>query len=115
MHRKTERAFTRKRKLGFVELILFQISTASKILSVELNKYLTSKKIKATEYSKQAYSKARMKISHSSYIELNDTLLEEYYKSKDYRTYKGYRLLGIDGSEIELQRSEEHTSELQSH
>lgn len=103
MHRKTERAFTRKRKLGFVELILFQISTASKILSVELNKYLTSKKIKATEYSKQAYSKARMKISHSSYIELNDTLLEEYYKSKDYRTYKGYRLLGIDGSEIELQ------------
>ncbi len=44
-----------------------------------------------------------MKISHTGYIELNDSLLEEYYKSEDYRTYKDYRLLGIDGSEIELQ------------
>jgi len=102
-NRKSEKDFTRKRKLGFVELILFQISTASKTLSVELNKYLTSKKIIATEYSKQAYSKARMKISHTGYIELNNSLLEEYYKCEDYKTYKDYRLLGIDGSEIELQ------------
>ena len=102
-NRNSEKDFTRKRKLGFVEIILFQISTASKTLSVELNKYLTSKKIIVTEYSKQAYSKARMKISHTGYIELNDSLLEEYYKCEDYKTYKDYRLLGIDGSEIELQ------------
>lgn len=89
--------------MGFVEIILFQISTASKTLSVELHKYLTSKKIRVTEYSKQAYSKARMKIKHAGYIALNDSLLEEYYKTEDYKSYKGYRLLGIDGSEIELQ------------
>jgi len=102
-NRKTERDFTRKRKLGFVEIILFQIGTASKSLSVELNKYLTLRKLRATEYSKQAYSNARMKIKHTGYIELNDLLLEEYYKSENYKTYKGYPLLGIDGSEIELQ------------
>jgi len=28
-------------------------------------------------------------------------LLEKYYSSK-YRTHKGYRLLGVDGSKIEL-------------
>lgn len=89
--------------MGFVDIILFQISNASKSLGVELNKYLRTSKINATEYSKQAYSKSRMKIKHSGYIELNDSLLEEYYKNDDYKTYKGYRLLGIDGSEIELQ------------
>lgn len=103
MNRTSEKYFTRNRKLGFVDIILFQISSASKSLGVELHNYLRSSKINSTEYSKQAYSKSRIKIKHSGYIELNDSLLEEYYKREDYKTYKGYRLLGIDGSEIELQ------------
>jgi len=107
MHKTSEKAFTRNRKMGFVDIILFQISNASKSLGVELHKYLRSSKIRATAYSKQAYSKARMKIKHSGYIELNNSLLEEYYNSEDYKTYKGYRLLGIDGSEIELQHGTE--------
>lgn len=107
MHKTSEKDFTRNRKMGFVDIILFQISNASKILGVELHKYLRSSKIRATAYSKQAYSKARMKIKHSGYIELNNSLLEEYYNSEDYKTYKGYRLLGIDGSEIELQHGTE--------
>jgi len=107
MHKTSEKDFTRNRKMGFVDIILFQISNASKSLGVELHKYLRSSKIRATAYSKQAYSKARMKIKHSGYIELNNSLLEEYYNSEDYKTYKGYRLLGIDGSEIELQHGTE--------
>ena len=47
-----------------------------------------------------------MKITHTGYIELNDTVLEEYYRVEDYKTYKGYRLLAVDGSEIELQHGE---------
>ena len=93
MNKTSEKDFTRNRKLGFVDIILFQISSASKSLGVELHKYLRSSKIRETAYSKQAYSKARMKIKHSGYIELNNSLLEEYYNSEDYKTYKGYRLL----------------------
>lgn len=48
-----------------------------------------------------------MKIKHRGYIELNDALLEEFYSEEDYKTYQGYRLLGIDGSKIEVQYSEE--------
>lgn len=48
-----------------------------------------------------------MKIKHSGYIELNDALLEEFYTDEAYKKYKGYRLLGIDGTEIELQHAEE--------
>jgi len=68
-------------------------------------------RILPTSYSKQAYSKGRMKIKYSGYIELNDTLLLEYYKGKEHKTFNGYRLLGIDGSEIELQDGEKINKE----
>jgi hypothetical protein len=59
-------------------------------------------------YSKQAYSKARMKVKHEGYIEMNNALLEIYYADK-YKQFKGYRLIGIDGSGIELPHGEEVT------
>lgn len=102
-HKKEEKDFTRRRKFGFSDIVLFQLRNAGKSLGVELKQFLRTSRIKATEYSKQAYSKARMKIKHSGFIELNDILLDEYYSDDDYKTYKGYRLLGIDGTEIELQ------------
>ncbi|MBU0475036.1 MAG: hypothetical protein KKF62_12855 [Bacteroidetes bacterium] len=44
--------------MGFVDIILFQISNASKSFGVELHKCLRSSKIIAIAYSKQAYSKS---------------------------------------------------------
>jgi len=83
----------------------------SKTLSIEIKRFLKEIKLKEVNYSKQAYSKARMKIKHSGYIELNDALLDEYYSDGEYKKYKGYRLLGIDGTEIELQHGEEINKE----
>lgn len=51
--------------------------------------------------SKQAVSKARMKLKHEAFIKLNDAATEEYYQ-QSHKTYKGYRLLAADGSMIEL-------------
>jgi hypothetical protein len=48
-----------------------------------------------------------MKMQHSAYIELNEDLVSQYYKGNDYKMYKGYRLLAIDGSRIQLPRSKE--------
>lgn len=79
----------------------------SKTLSIELKRFLKEIKLKEVSYSKQAYSKARMNIKHSGYIELNDALLDEFYSDEKYKKYKGYRLLGIDGTEVELQHGEE--------
>jgi hypothetical protein len=101
-----DKDFIRKRKLGFTDLIIYQLRSVSKSLSVSLDDYLNETDKKVNGYSKQAYSKARMKIKHQGYIELNDDIQEEFYK-KSYKTYNGYRLLGIDGSKIELPHSEE--------
>lgn len=43
-----------------------------------------------------------MKMKHSAYIELNEELVKGYYGDGDYKQYKGYRLLAIDGTRIQL-------------
>lgn len=78
---------------------MFQLHRATRSLSIELEDFTRGK---FKEYTKQAYSKARMKISHQGYKELNRLLIDEYYKGEDYKTYKGYRLLGMDGTIIQL-------------
>jgi len=39
-----------------------------------------------------------MKMKHGAYIELNEELIKGYYSDDDYKQYKGYRLLAIDGT-----------------
>lgn len=41
-------------------------------------------------------------MKHTAYIELNEDLVKEYYSDNEYKQYKGYRLLAIDGSRIQL-------------
>lgn len=48
-----------------------------------------------------------MKMRHEAYIELNDEFVKRYYSEEDYKRYKGYRLLAIDGSKIQLPSKEE--------
>lgn len=47
-----------------------------------------------------------MKMKHSAYIELNEELVKGYYRDGDYKQYKGYRLLAIDGSRVQLPNKE---------
>lgn len=110
-HKSRKEDFTRNRKLSFEEIILFQICKYGRNLILEIKDYLQSLGTEIKEYSKQAYSKARLKIKHTGYIELNDNLIEEFYKEDDYKKYKGYRLLGIDGSIIELEHGNKIATE----
>jgi len=82
-------------------LVIFFLKGASKSLSVELEDYFQMLGKQETTCSKQAVSKARMKLKHEAFIVLNDAAVEEYYDT-NYKTYKGYRLLAADGSMIEL-------------
>lgn len=47
-----------------------------------------------------------MKMKHSAYIELNEELVRGYYSDEDYKRFKGYRVLAIDGSRIQLPNKE---------
>ncbi len=58
-----------------------------------------------TEYTKQAFSEARQKIKPLAFTILNDNFIKTYYK-ENYKTMKGYLLLAIDGSDIEIPNTE---------
>lgn len=94
---------------SFGRLVLFQINIATKSLSVELTHFFQRIENNREErsFSKQSYSEARLKMKHDAYIELNDDLVKAYYANNTYKTYKGYRLVAIDGSRIQLPNTTE--------
>lgn len=50
-----------------------------------------------------AYTQARHKLLHTAFIELNQTaVVEVMYGDGVYKTFWGYRILGVDGSRIRL-------------
>jgi len=96
--------FTRHRILSFTVLIGFLLNMLTKTLQIELERFLRVLKGDDTDatVSKQAFSKARKKLSEQAFIRLNERLLTEFYHDNTYTTWKGYRLLGIDGSTLQL-------------
>jgi hypothetical protein len=52
--------------------------------------------------SKSAYCQSKHKLKYSAYMELSDSVLEEFYKTEKIATYKNHKLLSIDGSYLEL-------------
>jgi hypothetical protein len=59
------------------------------------------------EVSKSAFCKARKKLKHTAFIELSDIVQKEFYKSDEVARWRGYRVIGVDGSTLELPNSEE--------
>jgi hypothetical protein len=105
-HRERERDFTRKRKITFPELIMLLINLLKKSLQKELVHFfgIMSKPIGVT---KSAFCQSRIKLRAEAFIDLNDTLVKGFYKDDDFATWKGHRIVAIDGSTMNLPYSEE--------
>lgn len=50
----------------------------------------------------QAFSQARRKVSPKAFIYLLDEVNKWFYKNTPFNTYRGYRLLAIDGTVLQL-------------
>ena len=94
--------FTRNRKLPFPKMILIMMKKGVKSIQNTLNEtqiYLSAlleEDLKTI--SKSAYTKAREKLNYTAFIELYGDTRDMFYKYYDYKTYKGFRTLAIDGS-----------------
>ncbi len=107
-HRFSDKDFSRKRKLPFTQLILFMLNLVRQTLQKELTQFihmLSDKKV--NNITKSAFCQSRMKLKHTAFIELNDILIDEYYTDNEFNLWKGFRLLGIDGSKLQLPTSKE--------
>lgn len=104
-HRTIKTAFVRKRILTFKVLVLFLMNLLKGSLQDELDLFFTNIRnnpSEVREVSKAAFSKARRYLSHTAFIALNQSLLEEAYAESETSTWQGYRLCAIDGSTLRL-------------
>jgi hypothetical protein len=99
--KKNPQDFTRKRKLPFIQLILFLLNFAKSSTQVALNRFFKLFPNVIISASQQALSKARRKISWSAFKFLFLKNVETIY-SHGYAKWHNYRILAIDGSKIKL-------------
>jgi hypothetical protein len=100
--------FTRNRKVGFVSVVLIILNLIRKSTQIEIDdflKYFVYGDIYFT-YTKQSFSKARQKISKEAFKYLNQSFINKFYEG-NYKKYKNYRLLAMDGSIIDLPDNKE--------
>ena len=101
-YKKSDRSFTRNRKLSFQSLSLLIIQKSARALSLKLNDfsdYLGS----FSSVSASAFSQARQNLSYSLFQDLSNKYSDLFYEStKSIKRYKGHRLVAIDGSKIRL-------------
>lgn len=99
--------------MTFPVLIGFLLNMLTKSLQLELEKFLKVLKgpTTAVTVTSQAFGQARQKCSEAPFIRLDERLVEEFYTENTYTTWHGYRLIGIDGSTVQLPWSEELVEE----
>ena len=104
---KNKKAFTRKRKMPVCDIIISIMTSKKQTCAMELRNFFKLKD--REEISKQAYFKARQNLDPEVFTYLNDNYLNNFYKHPDeVKTWKGYIVLAIDGSKVEIPNSEEN-------
>ncbi len=102
----SENDFTRNRKLPFCFLIYFMLNSVKQTLQKELTNFM-SHFTKYDSATKSAFCQQRLKLKPEAFIELNDELIDEFYTDNVIEKWDNYRLVSIDGSTLELPKSEE--------
>jgi hypothetical protein len=95
-------AFIRDRKLPFDRTALLIAKCCKKTLGIEIENFFEELNIDAT-CTASAYTQQRMKLNAQFFYSWNQILSMSYYHHcKEIKCWKGYRLVGLDGSNISL-------------
>ena len=100
-----ETAFTRQRKLGAKRMIHMLLRRLAGPLQLELDAYCEF--LETAPVSKQAFSKARANLNPAFVRKFADALAGLHARDGDAPTWRGMRLIAIDGTDIALENSAE--------
>ena len=112
-HRRGASDFTRNRTLTFPVVFLLILQKTTKSVQRHLHEFLAQWLAEpgAPAVTPGAWTQARAKFQHTAFIELNqDVLLPLAYapaQAAARRTWRGHRVLGVDGSSLRLPPTEE--------
>ena len=88
--------------------MLLILQKSMKSMQLVLNEFFQKLGSTILTASASAYTQSRSKILHTGFVELNKkAIVQTYYEDDDYRKYKGFRLLAVDGSKIRLPNERE--------
>lgn len=101
-YRTSPKVFTRNYKINFMSVILLILQQSVKSTQLVLNEYfkMLGKSVLATA---SAFTQARSHLQYQAFITLNKkAIIDVLYRDKNYRVFKGFRVLSVDGSKIHL-------------
>jgi Transposase DDE domain len=109
-HKEGDKSFSRDRFFTFRVLLCFLMTNLQKGIQREIALFADAMALDGgsiPEVSKAAFCKARNKLKHTAFIALSDIVVDEFYNSDLVQLWRGYRIIGIDGSSAELPNSDE--------
>jgi Transposase DDE domain len=107
-YKEGDKAFSRDRIFTFKVLLCFLMSNLQKAIQREIALFKDAIEFDGgsiPEVSKAAFCKARNKLKPTVFVALSDIVLDEFYQSELVQRWRGYRIIGIDGSTGELPNS----------
>ncbi len=105
--RQSRKDFTRRRKMSFTNYIWYLLTTTKRSLASGLRTFVKELNVSWDSYSKQALSQGRQRIKPEAIKALLTATQERFYQEADYATWRGMRVMAIDGSRYNLPTSEE--------
>ncbi len=105
-HKIGKNSFTRARKLGFDKIMTMMIKKSNKSLQNSINDTQLELGEDVT-ISNSAYTQARAKLNYTAFKEFSEMARDIFYEDGEYETYKGFRILAIDGSVTTLPNTDD--------
>lgn len=100
--RKSPKDFTRNRKVTFTTMILLILSILGRSIQAGIDEFIINMNTDFDTYSKQAFSKRRQCIKPEAFLEILKLSVKFFYENAEFKTFKGYKILAVDGSKIDL-------------
>ena len=94
------RDFQRERHFSFESLVFFILQKTNQSLQVCIDDFFLG--FSAVIPTKSAFVQARIKLCYKVFKRLNRHLCKHFYEHFDYKKWKGFRVLAVDGSTLQL-------------
>ena len=106
-HRNSETAFTRQRQLTFIRVTVLILQKSLTSLQLVLNEFFgklhQTLQLPQATVTASALTQARQKLKYTAFCDLiTQALVAPYDQTPTYRTWRGLRVMAVDGSNIRL-------------